>query len=437
MTLNFQDIETRAVLQLLAETSGRNIVVSDTVQGNVTLRLRNVPWDQALDIVMTTKGLDMRQNGNVIIVAPAEEIAARETADLEAQQMISELEPLYSEFLQVNYAKAGDLAALISGANSSGNAMLSVRGSIAVDARTNILLIQDTAESLQDIRRMVRTLDVPIKQVLIESRIVVVNDDFSRDLGIRFGVTAFNENSSDGITVISGTGIGTDTMIGSVLDNLADPANGTIYPVNLPSLSNRYNVNVPISNAAGRFSLAVLESDFLVDLELTALEAEGRGEIISTPRVITANQKEAHIEQGVEIPYQQSSSSGATTVQFKKAVLSLTVTPQITPDNNIIMDLKVHKDSVGQIISTGGLGGTVPSIDTRAIETQVLVANGQTVVLGGIYETERRGTISKVPLLGDIPVLGYLFRSKQLVHNKAERLIFVTQRILEQGTNSY
>ena len=437
LTLNFQDIETRAVLQLLAETSGRNIVVSDTVQGNVTLRLRNVPWDQALDIVMTTKGLDMRQNGNVIIVAPAEEIAARETADLEAQQMISELEPLYSEFLQVNYAKAGDLAALISGANSSGNAMLSVRGSIAVDARTNILLIQDTAESLQDIRRMVRTLDVPIKQVLIESRIVVVNDDFSRDLGIRFGVTAFNENSSDGITVISGTGIGTDTMIGSVLDNLADPANGTIYPVNLPSLSNRYNVNVPISNAAGRFSLAVLESDFLVDLELTALEAEGRGEIISTPRVITANQKEAHIEQGVEIPYQQSSSSGATTVQFKKAVLSLTVTPQITPDNNIIMDLKVHKDSVGQIISTGGLGGTVPSIDTRSIETQVLVANGQTVVLGGIYETERRETITKVPLLGDIPALGYLFRSKKIVHNKAELLIFVTPRILEQGTNIY
>ena len=437
LTLNFQDIETRAVLQLLAETSGRNIVVSDTVQGNVTLRLRNVPWDQALDIVMTTKGLDMRQNGNVIIVAPAEEIAARETADLEAQQMISELEPLYSEFLQVNYAKAGDLAALISGANSSGNAMLSVRGSIAVDARTNILLIQDTAESLQDIRRMVRTLDVPIKQVLIESRIVVVNDDFSRDLGIRFGVTAFNENSSDGVTVISGTGIGTDTMIGSVLDNLADPANGTIFPVNLPSLTNRYNVNVPISNAAGRFSLAVLESDFLVDLELTALEAEGRGEIISTPRVITANQKEAHIEQGVEIPYQQSSSSGATTVQFKKAVLSLTVTPQITPDNNIIMDLKVHKDSVGQIISTGGLGGTVPSIDTRSIETQVLVANGQTVVLGGIYETERRETITKVPLLGDIPALGYLFRSKKIVHNKAELLIFVTPRILEQGTNIY
>ena len=437
LTLNFQDIETRAVLQLLAETSGRNIVVSDTVQGNVTLRLRNVPWDQALDIVMTTKGLDMRQNGNVIIVAPAEEIAARETADLEAKQAISELEPTYSEFLQVNYAKASDLAMLISAEGGGGNSLLSDRGSIAVDDRTNTLLIQDTAERLQDIRRMVTTLDVPIKQVLIESRIVVVSDDFSRDLGVRLGLTAFNENGSDGLTTISGSGAGTDTMINSALDNLADPANGTIYPVALPQLGNRYNVNVPIENAAGRFALAILESDFLVDLELTALEAEGRGEIVSTPRVITANQKEARIEQGVEIPYQQSASSGASTIQFKKAVLSLTVTPQITPDNNIIMDLKVHKDNVGDIISTGGLGGTVPSIDTRSVETQVLVADGQTVVLGGIYETERRETINKVPFLGDIPFVGNLFKSKSRIDNKAELLIFVTPRILEEGSSIY
>ena len=435
LTLNFQDIETRAVLQLLAETSGRNIVVSDTVQGNVTLRLRNVPWDQALDIVMTTKGLDMRENGNVIIVAPAEEIAARETADLEAQQAISELEPLYSEFLQVNYAKTADLAALIDA--DGANSMLSERGSIAVDDRTNTLLVQDTAERLQNIRRMVRTLDIPIKQVLIESRIVVVNDDFSRDLGIRLGVTAFEENSTDGLTVISGTGTGTDTMINSALENLADPNNGTPFPVQVPSLSNRYNINTPIENPAGRFALAVLETDYLVDLELTAVEAEGRGEIVSTPRVITANQKEARIEQGVEIPYQQSASSGATTIQFKKAVLSLTVTPQITPDNNIIMDLTVHKDSVGDIISTGGLGGTVPSIDTRAVETQVLVADGQTVVLGGIYETERRETINKVPLLGDIPFAGNLFKSRQVTDNKAELLIFVTPRIIEEGGSIY
>jgi len=436
LTLNFQDIETRAVLQLLAETSGKNIVVSDTVQGSVTLRLRNVPWDQALDIVMTTKGLDMRQNGNVIMVAPAEEIAARETADLEAQLAISELEPMYSEFLQVNYAKASDLAALIT-ADGGGNSMMSDRGSMGVDDRTNTLLVQDTAERLQDIRRMVRILDIPIKQVLIESRIVIVGDTFSRDLGIRLGVTGYKENSTDGITAISGTGIGTDTMINSALDNLADPANGTIFPVELPSLVNRYNVNVPIADAAGRFSLAILETDYLVDLELTALQAEGRGEIVSTPRVITANQKEARIEQGVEIPYQQSASSGATTIQFKKAVLSLTVTPQITPDNNIIMDLTVHKDSVGEIVSTGGLGGTVPSIDTRAVETQVLVADGQTVVLGGIYETERRETIRKVPFLGDVPFVGVLFRSKQIVDNKAELLIFVTPRILEEGSNIY
>ncbi len=433
LTLNFQDIETRAVLQLLAETSGKNIVVSDTVQGNVTLRLRNVPWDQALDIVMTTKGLDMRQNGNVIMVAPAEEIAARETADLEAKQAISELEPLYSEFLQVNYAKATDLAALIT-AESGGNPMLSERGSVGVDDRTNTLLVHDTAESLQSIRRMVRTLDIPIKQVLIESRIVVVNDDFSRDLGIRLGVSAFNE-SNTGLTTISGSGEGTDHIIDTYLENLADPTSTTL--LEYPPLNERYNVTVPIADAAGRFSLAVLENDYLVDLELTALEAEGRGEIVSTPRVITANQKEATIKQGVEIPYQQSASSGATTIQFKEAVLELVVTPQITPDNNIIMDLRVSKDNVGEIISTGGLGGTVPSIDTRSVETQVLVADGQTVVLGGIYETERRETIKKVPWLGDIPFAGALFRSKQRLDNKAELLIFVTPRILEEGATVY
>ncbi|MBT8066783.1 MAG: type IV pilus secretin PilQ [Gammaproteobacteria bacterium] len=433
LTLNFQDIETRAVLQLLAETSGKNIVVSDTVQGNVTLRLRNVPWDQALDIVMTTKGLDMRQNGNVIMVAPAEEIAARETADLEAKAAISELEPLYSEFLQVNYAKASDLAQLIM-AQSGGSALTSSRGSVGVDDRTNTLLVQDTAESLQSIRRLVRALDIPIKQVLIESRIVIVNDDFSRDLGIRLGVTAFNE-SSTGLTAISGTGTGTDNMISTYLENLADPTSTTL--LELPDLNERYNVPLPIGAAAGRFSLAVLENDYLVDLELTALEAEGRGEIVSTPRVITANQKEATIKQGVEIPYQQSASSGATTIQFKEAVLELVVTPQITPDNNIIMDLRVSKDNVGEIISTGGLGGTVPSIDTRSVETQVLVADGQTVVLGGIYETERRETVNKVPLLGDIPFAGNLFKSKQRTDNKAELLIFVTPRILEEGATVY
>ena len=432
LTLNFQDIETRAVLQLLAETSGRNIVVSDTVQGNVTLRLRNVPWDQALDIVMTTKGLDMRENGNVIIVAPAEEIAARETADLEARQAITELEPLYSEFLQVNYAKAADLAVLIGG--ESGNALLSDRGSVGIDDRTNTLLVQDTAERLQDIRRLVRTLDIPIRQVLIESRIVVVNDDFSRDLGVRFGFTGIKSNSLDGIISVTGSSEGSDIIVGSALDNLANT--GQPFPVTAPTIFDRYNVNVPIENPAGRLALAVLNSDYIVDLELTALQAEGRGEIVSTPRIITANQKEARIEQGVEIPYQESASSGATTTQFKKAVLSLTVTPQITPDDNIIMDLLVSKDNVGEL-TPSATGGLVPSIDTRAVETQVLVRDGQTVVLGGIYETERRETINKVPILGDIPGIGALFRSTSSVSDKQELLIFVTPRILNEGSSIY
>ena len=432
LTLNFQDIETRAVLQLLAETSGRNIVVSDTVQGNVTLRLRNVPWDQALDIVMTTKGLDMRENGNVIIVAPSEEIAARETADLEAKQAITELEPLYSAFLQVNYAKAGDLASLIGG--DTGNALLSERGSVGIDDRTNTLLVQDTAERLQDIRRLVRTLDIPIRQVLIESRIVVVNDDYSRELGTRFGFTGVTDNSADGIISVTGTGEGSDIIVGSALDNLANT--GQPFPVTAPGITDRYNVNVPIENPAGRIALAVLNSDYIVDLELTALQAEGRGEIVSTPRIITANQKEARIEQGVEIPYQESASSGATTTQFKKAMLSLTVTPQITPDNNIIMDLIVSKDNVGEL-TPSATGGLVPSIDTRTAETQVLVRDGQTVVLGGIYETERRETINKVPFLGDIPGVGVLFRSTSDVSNKAELLIFVTPRILTEGSSIY
>ncbi|MDH3805006.1 MAG: type IV pilus secretin PilQ, partial [Gammaproteobacteria bacterium] len=369
---------------------------------------------------------------------PAEEIAARETADLEAQLAISELEPLYSEFLQVNYAKADDLADLISGEGGTGNSMLSDRGSIAVDDRTNTLLVQDTAEVLQDVRRMVTTLDIPIRQVLIESRIVVVNDDFSRDLGIRFGVSGLGDDPQNGEVIAgTGSGVGANNMVSTYVDNIldTDPTNDGQFEY--PQLTDRYNVNVPIADAAGRFALAILDGDFLVDLELTALEAEGRGEIVSTPRVITANQKEAKIEQGVEIPYQQSASSGATTIQFKKAVLSLIVTPQITPDNNIIMDLAVHKDNVGDIISTGGLGGTVPSIDTRAVETQVLVADGQTVVLGGIYETERRETVKKVPFLGDIPFLGRLFKSTQRVDNKAELLIFVTPRILEEGSSIY
>jgi type IV pilus assembly protein PilQ len=433
LTLNFQDIETRAVLQLLADVSGRNIVVSDTVQGNVTLRLQGVPWDQALDIVLATKGLDMRQNGNVIIVAPAEEIASRELADLESRKEIKELEPLTAEYLQVNYAKAADLANLISGGGSA-NALLSERGSVGIDDRTNTLLLQDTIDRIRDIRRLVATLDIPVRQVLIESRIVVVRDDFSRDLGVRWGATVVNDRSGDGLVSVTGNAQGNNTIVNSAIDNLN--STGNPFPVEVPDLNDRFNVNLPVANPAGQLALAILDDDFLVDLELSALQAEGRGEVISSPRVITANQKEANIKQGVEIPYQESSSSGATTTQFKEAVLSLTVTPQITPDDRIIMDLLVTKDSVGETVTTER-GGSVPSIDTRSIETQVLVNNGQTVVLGGIYETEQGETLTKVPYLGDIPGLGVFFRSTRLVSQKSELLIFVTPKILKEGSSIY
>jgi type IV pilus assembly protein PilQ len=432
LTLNFQDIETRAVLQLLADVSGRNIVVSDTVQGNVTLRLQSVPWDQALDIVLATKGLDIRENGNVMIIAPADEISAREKADLEARKDVQALEPLMSEFLQVNYAKASDLADLIKG--KSQQSLLSERGSVAVDERTNTLLVQDTAGQIADIRRLVTTLDIPVRQVLIESRIVVVRDNFSRELGVQWGVTYVDDCGSDCLIATTGSATGTDTMVTSAISNVNNT--GTPYPVAVPQLDDRFNVNLPVANPAGQLAVAILNDDFLVDLELSALQAEGRGEVISSPRVITANQKEASIKQGVEIPYQESSSSGATTTQFKDAVLSLTVTPQITPDDRIIMDLIVTKDSVGKVVSNER-GGQVPSIDTRSVETQVLVDNGQTVVLGGIYETEQGEEFRKVPFLGDIPLIGYLFRSTTRTSNKSELLIFVTPKILKEGSNIY
>jgi type IV pilus assembly protein PilQ len=448
LTLSFQDIETRAVLQLLADVSGRNIVVSDSVEGNVTLRLQNVPWDQALDIVLATKGLDMRENGNVIIVAPAAEIAAREKADLEARQEIVQLEPLVSEFIQVNYAKAVDLAQLIRGrqrgltggsggggaAGGGRNSLLSQRGSVGIDERTNTLLIQDVAERIAAIRRLVTQLDIPVRQVLIESRIVVVRDNFTRSLGIRWGVTGVRENGDDGLIAVTGSGNGTNGIVNSAIGNINN--NGSPFPVTLPAAGDRYNVNLPVANPAGQFALAILDDDYLIDLELSALQAEGRGEVISSPRVITANQKEASIRQGVEIPFQEAASSGATTTQFKQAVLSLTVTPQVTPDDRVILDLRVTKDSVGQTI-TNERGGQVPSIDTRAVETQVLVNNGQTVVLGGIYETEQAETQRKVPWLGDLPGLGALFRTTTTTSNKTELLIFVTPKILREGANIY
>jgi type IV pilus assembly protein PilQ len=442
LTLNFQDIETRAVLQLLADTSGQNMVISDTVAGNVTLRLQNVPWDQALDVVMRTKGLDMRREGNVMFIAPAAEIAAREKELLSARNEVQQLAPLRTEYLQVNYAKASDLAELIK--SGAGSSLLSERGSVAIDERTNTLLLQDTSERLGDIRRLVSTLDIPVRQVMIEARIVIVNDDYSRELGVRFGANAiFTQGGRDGLGVVGNPvgpddaepedGIGLSPYPGVGPTVGGQPVIGVVPPA---AASDRYLVNLPVANAAGRLALTLLDSDYLVDLELSAAQAEGRGEIISSPRLITANQREATIEQGVEIPYQEASSSGATTTQFKKAVLSLKVTPQITPDNRVILDLTVAKDSVGQLVASA-TGGFVPSIDTREIVTQVLVNDGQTVVLGGILETERRDAETKVPLLGDVPVLGHLFKTTSKTDNKNELLIFVTPRILREGTSLY
>ncbi|HEX9803491.1 MAG TPA: type IV pilus secretin PilQ [Gammaproteobacteria bacterium] len=424
LSLNFQNIEVRAVLQLIADFTGLNIVASDTVQGNITLRLKNVPWDQALDIILKTRGLGMRKSGNVVLIAPNDELADREKKELEARQQMVELAPLVNEYYQINYAKAADIANLL---KKEQNSILSSRGNVTLDERTNTLMVLDTAEKQEEIAKLIARLDIAVRQVMIESRIVIANDDFSRDLGVRTGVTTVQDNGPDGIYAVTGSAVGTNTMVNSALDNLQ--SSGSPYPVETPALNDRFNFNLPVGGSAGRIALAILGSDYLVDLELSALQTEGRGEVVSNPRVITSNQKEATIEQGVEIPYQEASASGATSVSFKKAVLSLSVTPQITPDDRVAMDLEVNKDSVGGIFSG------IPSIDTRSVTTQVLVNNGDTVVLGGIYEQSSANGESKVPLLGDIPLLGYLFRFKSSTENKSELLIFVTPKIIKESMN--
>jgi type IV pilus assembly protein PilQ len=435
LTLNFQDISVRAVLQLLADASGQNIVVSDTVNGSVTLRLQNVPWDQAMAIILQLKGLGQVKQGNVILVEPQPELAAREKADLAAQSSVQQLEPLRSEYLQINYAKAADLAGLI---KTQSNSLLSKRGNVAVDDRTNTLLLQDTPENLDQINRLVARLDVPVRQVEIEARVVLVNDDFERQLGARLGLTNVYANGNNGIITTTGTAAGEDTMIGSALNNLS--TTGNINPVLVPTGSGgfpeRYNVNLPVGNPDGSIAVGILSGAHLVDLELSAAEAETEAKDISSPRVITANQKQATIMQGVEIPYQQSASSGATSISFKNAVLQLQVTPQITPDNRIILDLDVRDDEVGQVVVESG-GVNVPAIDTREVTTQVLVNDGQTVVLGGILTTNTSNVTNKVPWLGDIPLLGNLFKNTDRTNKKDELLIFVTPKIVRQGVNVY
>ncbi|HEB81520.1 MAG TPA: type IV pilus secretin PilQ [Gammaproteobacteria bacterium] len=443
LSLNFQDIPVRAVLQLIADFTSLNVVVSDSVDGNLTLRLKNVPWDQALDIILKAKGLSKRQSGTVMMIAPSEEIAAQEKIDLEAQQSITDLAPIRTAYFTINFAKAAELAAIFTGeggtgggdleegeggAVSNGNTgMLSSRGSLIIDERTNSIIVKDTEEVISEIRRTLKKLDIPIRQVMISSRIVIASDEFTKELGSRFGVTRAATNSN-GFGVTTGTFAGADAIADSGLQNIAN--NGTPEPFTLPSgatATDRLNVNLGTVGAAGSLAFAVLTGSNLIDLEISALQAENQGEIISSPRVVTADRHQARIEQGVEIPYLSASSSGATQVQFKKAVLSIDVTPQITPDDRVIMDLSVNNDTVGDIFAG------VPSIDTREVNTQVLVNNGDTVVLGGIYQQVNREEVDKVPFLGDIPLLGYLFRHTLENNAKRELLIFVTPKILKDS----
>ena len=409
LSLNFQNISVRTVLQIIADYNNFNLVTSDTVEGSITLRLDDVPWDQALDLILQTKGLDKRIEGNILMVAPAEELAIRESQNLKNQQEVKELAPLYSEYLQINYAKATDIATLLKGADSS---LLSARGSVAVDERTNTLLVKDTADIIENIHRLIEVLDIPIRQVLIESRMVTVKDNVSEDLGIRWGIS-----DQQGDKGTSGS-----------LEGAQDISNGVI-----PSIDNRLNLNLPaaVTNPASiAFHVAKMADGTVLDLELSALEQENKGEIIASPRITTSNQKAAYIEQGVEIPYVEAASSGATTVTFKKAVLSLRVTPQITPDDRVILDLEITQDTQGKTVATPT--GQAVSIDTQRIGTQVLVNNGQTIVLGGIYQQNLISRVSKVPVLGDIPLVGFLFRNSTDSNERQELLIFVTPKIVSE-----
>jgi type IV pilus assembly protein PilQ len=444
VSFNFQDIPVRSVLQLIADASQLNLVVADTVEGSVTLRLNNVPWDQALDIVLNSKQLDKRRKDDVIWIAPAAEIAQREQQKLESQKEKEELEPLKTIFIQVNYAKAGELAELLGGGEAGeGQSLLSARGSVTFDERTNILLVSDIPDRLLVVEELVKSLDVAVKQVQIESRIVVATDKFGDELGVRFGVNGSHEDGYGNIISTGGSLSGLDRMNANAISNrLLSPSGSGLptftpgttagSPMVAPNLGERLNVNLPASSSAGSWAFSILAADYLLDLELSALETEGRGEIVSTPRVVTTNQKEAVIRQGVELPYQNASSSGATTIAYKSAVLSLKVTPLITPDDRVDLTLEITNDSVGELFPTG-TGGFIPSIDTRAVNSRVLVESGQTIVLGGIYEQVKRSDKSKVPFLGDIPGIGALFRNRVIQDDKAELLIFVTPTIIKEN----
>jgi len=411
LSLNFQEIKVRVLLQLLAQFSGVNIIASHSVDGNITLHLENITWQQALDLILQTQGLGKKQLGNVLYVAPLQEIAEQEKQALEADQQLQDLGSLESILIPISYGKATDIATLL---KTQGNSLLSKRGSVSADARTNTIWVQDIAARLTEIRRLIKQLDIPVKQVLIEARIVNMSDDYAKELGVRFGVSSSNH--------MSGTLAGANSMAGGA--SAADV-----------DLANRLNVDLPAANVgeaggAGSIGLALAHvgPGTLLDLELSAMESEGKGQVISSPRLMTADQQSANIQAGEEIPYQQETSSGATNVTFKNAVLSLEVTPQITPEGKINLNLKVNQDRVSDTRVVQG----VPAIDTRSIESHVLVDNGQTVVLGGIYETSDGTKIKRIPFLSSIPVVGALFRNTLKTKTRTELLIFITPRIIEQ-----
>jgi len=461
LSLNFQNVEVRAVLQVIADFTGLNIITSDSVSGNLTLRLKEVPWDQALDIIMQTKGLDMRKNGNIVLIAPREELALKEKQQLESQIQIAQLEPLLLESFQLNYMKATDFEKMLSSnrqqryglgagqtATTGGQgAILSERGIAFTDPRTNLLFVQDTAARLEEVRRIVRLLDTPIRQVQIEARIVIAKDSFSKELGIKLGVqtgATFNKRYAFGT---SGS-LSTQPVVSGTVGNLVRDTR-TQTPFELASGiatagysdSPQLNVNLPVTNVLGpagslALTLINLGSGNLINLELAALEADNRGKVVSSPRVVTGDNQKASIEQGTEIPYTTGAGTGQqVTTQFKKAVLRLDVTPQITPDNKIIMNVEVRKDSVGQNVQQQG-GGFVPSIDTRNVITQISVNNGDTAVIGGIYEESIINDITKVPLLGDLPGLGYLFKRTGRTTEKTELLIFLTPRVVKEAVTA-
>lgn len=447
ITFNFQNISVRAALQLLADVSNLNLVASDSVQGEVTLHLKNVPWDKALDIIMRANGLDKRRDGNVVWIAPQQELAEYEQSLAKARQKAANNAELESAYISISYGNAKDIAGLLTkdaksggggGGGNSSRSFLSKRGSVSYDERTNTLLVHDTKEKIREIKNLVSRLDRPVRQVLIEARIVAATDTFSRDLGVKWGVQAWQDGNRDHRIVTSPTA-GNAAENGITLHN--NQVKGQNKDIDLQTGDGGYNVNLPITDPSGTLGLAILGSNYLVDLELQAAQTEGRTEIISSPRVITANQQKADIKQGQQIGYvtyrqgsggQGGAGLGTATTQFKEAVLELEVTPTITADDRVYMDIKVKKDSLDSFINNPG-GGQVPLLNTRSITTNVLVDNGQTVVLGGIYEVDKENSVTKVPGLGDLPIIGALFRKTNRSNEKAELLVFVTPRILSEG----